>query len=314
MTESLRDRLAGRWVEVLARLGVPAKFLTNRNCGCPLCGGRDRFRFTPANGLYICNKCGGGDGIDLVMRVNKWDFKTAAERIEPLINGVKVFKPRLMSDFDKRRALNELWRSARLVTPETPAGKYLTRRTGITEYPACLRAVDSLRYWDDEKGEARFFPAMIAMVVGFDGRPVNIHRTYLSLAGDKAQVDQPRRLMPGRLPRGCVVRLGEPTDTLGVGEGLESCISAGVLHRVSVWSLLSTSGMEGWEPPIEVSRVIVFGDNDKSLGGQAAAYALGYRLKSLPKRKLQVEVRIPGHDTVQRDWNDVYIDSISNRT
>ena len=52
-------------------LGVPAKALTNRHGPCPVCGGKDRFRFDDkgGRGTWICSTCGAGDGIELVKRL-----------------------------------------------------------------------------------------------------------------------------------------------------------------------------------------------------------------------------------------------------
>jgi putative DNA primase/helicase len=306
VTEPLRDRLAGRWGDVLPQLGIPAEALTNRNCACPLCGGKDRFRFTPSKGLYVCNKCGGGDGINLVMLKNGWDFKTVALHIEPLLGNAKVAKRAAPSEFDRRRALNALWASSKPITPECPAGLYLTARCGIAKYPACLRAVDSLRYWGD--GVARYYPGLVAMVSAPDGRGTSIFRTWLTREGDKASVDVPRRMMPGNVVRGSAVRLWPPhSGTIGVGEGIESCISAAILHKIPVWSLLGTASFQTWIPPEGVKRVIVFGDADKNYAGQAAAYTLAHRLLALPNRPLEVDVRIPGvPEPSGHDWNDVH--------
>lgn len=306
MTDLLRDQLTGRWRSILPHLGIPAKFLNKKNQPCPMCGGKDRARFldTDGNGTWICTHCGAGDGISLVMRKNGWDFKTAKDRIEPLIGAARVAKVApAKTDDDRRRDLNALWQQGRPITRGSPAGLYLTRRTGITEYPDCLRAVDSLRWWDGDG--AKFFPAMIARVSGPDGRPVNIYRTYLTRDGHKAPVDPCRRMMPSPVPRGFAVRLAQATDVLGVGEGIETCICAGLIHGVPMWSLLGTGGMARWVPPPGVIRVVVFGDNDKGYGGQAAAYALGHRLLALPGRPLEVDVRIPGHITTGWDWADM---------
>jgi putative DNA primase/helicase len=54
-----------------------------------------------------------------------------------------------------------------------------------------------------------------------------------------------------------------------------------------------------WQPPPEVQRVIIFGDNDPNYAGQAAAYTLARRLGS---QKLVVEVMFPA--AVGVDWND----------
>ena len=80
----------GRWPAILVALGVPAKLLNRRNQPCPWCGGKDRFRFgAHEDGLWICNVCGGGNGIGFLKRFLKTDFKGVAEAIEGAI-GVGV--------------------------------------------------------------------------------------------------------------------------------------------------------------------------------------------------------------------------------
>jgi Toprim domain len=59
--------------------------------------------------------------------------------------------------------------------------------------------------------------------------------------------------------------------------------------------------LAAWQPPPEAKRIIVFGDNDPSYAGQAAAYALARRLGSDERL---VEVQIPAE--VSADWNDVH--------
>ena len=48
--EPLKDRARGRWPGILTALGVPAKALRNRHGPCPVCGGKDRFRFDDKGG------------------------------------------------------------------------------------------------------------------------------------------------------------------------------------------------------------------------------------------------------------------------
>lgn len=40
----------GRWRAILPRLGLDQSFLTGRHCPCPICGGKDRFRFDDQEG------------------------------------------------------------------------------------------------------------------------------------------------------------------------------------------------------------------------------------------------------------------------
>lgn len=306
-TEPFRSRVVGRWGDVLPQCGIPVKFLNGKNQPCPLCGGKDRARFSnlEGNGTWICSKCGAGDGISLVMKKNGVDFKGAMAIIEPLIGAARVAKAKpARTDKQRRADLNALWKEGRHIAGDSPAGMFLAARTGITEYPDCLRSVDSMRCFAD--GVAIFHPGMIAKVSGPDGKPANVYRTYLTRDGKKAAVDPPRKMMPGPVPPGSAVRLFDHGEHLGVGEGIETCIAASLIHMVPVWATLGTSGLLSWVPPTGVTRVTVFGDNDKGFAGQAAAFALAHRLLALPNRPLDVDVKIPGvPDPSGDDWNDV---------
>ncbi len=122
--------------------------------------------------------------------------------------------------------------------------------------------------------------------------------------GEKAPVEAARRMMPGVIPVGSAVRLGNPEGgKLLVTEGLESAISAGEIHNCPAWALINADRMRAWVPPQGINHVIIAGDNDKSFTGQYSAYCLAQRLVcqfKIPK----VEVSIPMQLGV--DWNDVW--------
>src|SRR5262249_49918290 len=81
------ERARGRWREILPVLGIAATFLRNRHGPCPLCGGKDRFRFDDKNGdgTYFCNQCGAGTGVILVRKRHRWDHATACSAIDDII-------------------------------------------------------------------------------------------------------------------------------------------------------------------------------------------------------------------------------------
>ena len=286
----LRDRTRGRWLGILPALGISESFLTGKHGPCPLCGGKDRWRWDnrEGRGTWICSQCGAGDGIALVMQKNAWEFREAAKQIDTVIGSASAHAPkRERSDREKRDAMSRLWRSSKAIEADDPVGRYLARRVGLTSFPSCLRTAFHARYQSDPPS---FHPAMIAMVTGPDGRPSTLHRTYLTADGRKASVDAPRRLMPGIVAKGAAIRLAPAGDALGIAEGIETALSATALFGVPCWAAVNAGMLAAWQPPPEVRRIPIFGDNDASYTGQAAAYALARRLRS---EGFIVEVEVP---------------------
>jgi putative DNA primase/helicase len=299
----LRERANGRWKSILPALGIDSKYLTGRNTACPMCGGRDRWRFDNkrGDGTWICSHCGAGQGIKLSLMFTGQPFREIASKIEHLIGEAPRETVRQeQSDASKRAALNALWQDGKSIRAGDPVDLWMHHRgIGLSIYPGCLRTCSSTRY---SGPPTSFHPAMLAKVTDATGRPVTIHRTYLTKNGAKANVDKPRMFCPGHIPPGSAVRLAPPGPTLGIAEGIETAFAASKLHHIPVWAALNTTILAQWLPPEGTERVIVFGDNDHGYAGQAAAYALAFRLLT---KNLEVEVRIPGHLTSGDDWNDV---------
>jgi putative DNA primase/helicase len=307
--EPIWDRARGRWPGILAAIGVPAKALRNKHGPCPICGGKDRFRFDDkgGNGTFICSQCGAGNGVKLVqMLKGDCDFKTAAQEIEKHIGAAAVMptdKGQRQDDQKRRDDMAALWKRAKPITLDDPAGLYLNTRLGITTFPANLRQVADERYTEDG-ARPEWFPAMIARVDPSDeariaGERAALHRTYLNREGGKADVGSPRKMM-GAMPTGAAVRLMPHENILGIAEGIETALAASIMFGVPVWAALTADLLQAWEPPAGVETVMVFGDNDHSLTGQAAAFSLGRRLKA---KRLSVMVEMP--QRMGTDWNDV---------
>src|SRR4051812_20138467 len=142
--EPLKERALGRWRGILTSLGVSAKALSNRHGPCPVCGGKDRFRFDDqgGRGTWICSRCGAGDGIELVKRFFNVDFKEAARLIEQQTSAAPVQRNRQQQASDtgqKRDGIIGLWSRSTEITAGDHAGRYLNDRTGIANFPRCLR-------------------------------------------------------------------------------------------------------------------------------------------------------------------------------
>jgi len=92
MAGDLMDAASGQWPRLLIELGgLNPEQLQDRHQPCPACGGTDRYRWDRDDGPrgWFCNQCGGrersgggGNGMDLLLRLTGWDFATAARRIE----------------------------------------------------------------------------------------------------------------------------------------------------------------------------------------------------------------------------------------
>lgn len=192
MTQKIQDIAQGQWPSILGALaGLSADQLTDKHQPCPLCGGKDRYRFDDqdGSGSWFCNQCGGkdksggaGNGMDLLMRRTGWDFKEAAKRIEQHLGIAGPAKPK----------------------PPTRNAENVYRYTD--DFYVCRYAGKSIRplWWNGDKWEFKAPPAP---------RPLyNIGQltvgtgTVLIVEGEKA-ADAATKLYPKAIvttwPSGC---------------------------------------------------------------------------------------------------------------
>lgn len=293
------DAARGKWRGILLSLGIDDKFLANKHGPCPMCGGRDRFRFDNqgGNGGFICGQCGAGNGMDLLMKVKGWTFPEAARAVDEVVGNAAVepIKPE-PDDAECKARMRELWAASKPIQATDMAAGYLALRgVHLDAFPSCLRFVRDCRRTDGLYG-----PAMLALVTAADGSAANIHRTFLGPNG-KADMDNPRALMTGLHPEGSAVRLSPFSGgVIGIAEGIETALAASQRFGVPTWAALTAKRLATWIPPEGTTGVVVFGDCDGSYTGQAAAFSLAHRLKV--RLRLTVDVRIPA--TMGKDWAD----------
>jgi putative DNA primase/helicase len=301
----IRDQGRNKWGSILQHFGVDAKLLTGKHGPCPLCGGRDRFRFDNdgGRGTWICRDgrgpCGSGDGMELVLKVTGLSFADAAKQIREHIGEFTEAKPKREHDpAAVKRDMEALWIGSAPITAADEGGRYLAGRGLPGPYPRDLRFCPSARV--SGHPSRGFLPAIVALVREPNGTVVNIHRTYLE-NNWKARMDDPRRLFPAKLPPGSAIRLGDHGGHLGAAEGIETALAAKRDFGITCWATINSTMMEKFVLPDGVTEFSVFGDNDVKLGGQKAAYALGHRVAVSPNPPL-VRVRIPL--IAGTDWAD----------
>ena len=285
------ERATGCWRQILPQLGIAPGFLVNRHGPCPLCGGKDRFRWDDRDGTgsYYCNQCGPGPGILLARKLNCWDHATACRAIDEII-GRDPPPPREPEQTSRRRdALCD-----RLLAGATDQGivqRYLTGR-GLSTFPAVLRGISRLAYVAGDRFIGHF-PAMIAPVASPDGELRSVHRTYL---GDVPT----RKKLLSAVGTGAAIRLFEPTDELGIAEGIETAIAAHEIFGLPTWATISATIMEGFAPPESIRRLTICADHDATFAGQRSAFVLAHRLHR--DLKIEIEVKVP---QMPGDWLDV---------
>jgi putative DNA primase/helicase len=161
----------------------------------------------------------------------------------------------------------------------------LTRSAALRFHPGMTSLDDRLRR-----------PALLAAITTEDGAVQGVQVTLLSKHGAaKAALPTPRRVIG--LLLGGAVRLDDATDadTLAVGEGVETMLSAADLFGAPAWAALSAHNLSLFEPPPWLRTLVVAVDNDDA--GRAAAAAL----KERAAHGRAVAVRNP--DAPHNDWN-----------
>ena len=297
------DASKGKWRGILMSFGLPETCLKNKHGPCPICTSTDNFRWDnkEGSGSYICT-CGAGKGMDLAMAYTGKDFRECASLIDGMVGNLKVESPKPeMSDAKRRDILRDTYKATQPVEAGDLVHWYLESRcVEDLIYPPALRFAPKLR---DGQGGIR--PCMVAMV-GVPGqeKPVSMHRTFLAPDGSgKAEMEAPRKMMPGDLPDGACVMLSEYTGgPLGIAEGIETAMSASAIFKMPVWATISTAIMSKWMPPEGCTEVSIFADNDAKYGGQMAAYTAAHRMAV---KGISVTVHVP--PKAGEDWNDIHI-------
>lgn len=297
---------ADGWREILLASGIDEKHLRNRHGPCPACGGKDRFRFDNRHGRgdWICNHCGSGDGFRLLMNAMRIDFAEARKLVmstaglresAPVQYAPRQLTPEPEEISSPTQRVRALLRESCMVDDCEPSRLYLASRK-LWPLPRghSLRAHPSVPYWHEKQCIGRF-PALIAAVRDMGGELVTAHVTYLEPTGEKLRDFEPRKILSAMKGReGCAVPLMPHGDTLGIAEGIETALSAAIMHEVPVWSALNKTLLQKFEPPATVNKLIIFADRD--VAGLDAATKLMERLQE----RVRLVIKTPQSD----DWND----------
>lgn len=205
----IKELARDNWLAILLAAGISAEFLTKKHTACPVCGGKDRFRFTDKDGrgCFICNQCtpDGSDGFGLLAAYRQTDFIGAVRFVADYLGGSAVLaiapdaaaiaerQARELAEqrraWEKAKAENfALWNNSHPISNGCTVALYLRHRgLNLAGYPKTLRFNSSVPYWDKPCGKLiklGDFPAMIAAVQAPDGMTIALHKTHLKANGN----------------------------------------------------------------------------------------------------------------------------------
>ena len=269
--ERVLEDAKGRWYGILRHFGIEVG--DGKHTACPVCGGKDRFRFDDKDGRgsWICNQCGAGDGLALLMKITNTDFIEACTEVSKIVGTVdQRLKPESPPSPEK---LREMFVNSQPIKPGDPVTAYLKAR-GLSDFPKMLRYGKTWEYETKQDQDA-----MLAVFSLADGEAVTIHRTFIK-DGKKLDIESSKKVMPPlkKMTGGAVRLYPGPGEMLGVTEGIETAIAVHQMYDIPVWAALSATLMESFEPPAWANVIEVFSDNDRNYTGQRAAYILANRL------------------------------------
>jgi putative DNA primase/helicase len=237
-------------------------------------------------GSYFCSGCGAGTGIHLLALTQQISHQDAWRKVESVIGMAMEIKP-VATDYRKR--IKEILASCQ---PDDGQIKSYFKSRGL-ETPQ--NAFLGKYYLENE------LTSCIVLKAAKGNKLAGLHCTYLR---DGKKVGRRMYCVEEGSMNGSAIRLAPlvDSDTLLVGEGVETVLSAMKLTGLPGWSAMDAGKLEKVEIPKHIKRVVIASDNDHSFTGQASAYLLAKRLKL---SGLDTRVMIPA-DT-GKDFNDVLL-------
>ena len=305
-------------MEILTTLGVDSKYLTGKHGPCLFCNGKDRWRFHrndeyEINGAWLCNKCGHGDGFALLQRFKGWDFKTVVKEVNAILGNCTNAKQEQGLPVDKMFRIRQIYKES-VPLEGTLAEKYLKTRCLLPDrawlrdlrfnpnlyVPAAIHKTDA---------EKMVSAALVCVTRSSSMDASGIQATFLNQNAEKQFCIEDGKKMVwsrwnyGQISNGVWIGPREGADACVVSEGIETCLSAIQMAQKPGWACLGKGTFRNWNPETKCGphkKVLIYGDNDRSYGGQAAAYQMSERLTGLG---FTCEVHIPPN--AGEDWNEL---------
>ncbi|MDU2782953.1 MAG: toprim domain-containing protein, partial [Enterobacter sp.] len=278
---------AGNWPYVLAGLSIDVPDSSRRHAPCPACGGTDRFRFDDnGRGIFICNQCGAGDGLDLIKRVNNCDT-TEAARLAADVLGIDYRAAETdPTAASRRREQMESERQQREQERQKQAAESALIAKGLDGFIFPLLPDGSvLLELEDESG------AVAAAQT-------------ITPQGEK-------RLLTGSAKRGAyhAVNAPESPQSVLIAEGLATALSVHLMRpdaltvaAIDAGNLIHVAGVMRRKHP--QSQIIIAADNDHpTAASETGATNIGKEAAEKAALSVAGWVSLPPTDS-KADWDD----------
>ena len=283
-TRHVKESAFGQWDYILRQLldciddtQVDTR-LRSKGTPCPNCGGTDRYSFkSNDDGGWGCRHCGGGDGFELLKRVNGWTFSEAVKAVAEL----------LLID-----APEDSWIGKRSVSkaskPTRDNGKSFDEVKKL-EHQYHKKAAYALQLWNNSPPADSSHPYLISHhLPPFDLKqtqhPIygwcllvplfNEQGTLMNL--EQINQDGMKRPIKGGQKKGCFYQFGQQTWTIYISEGWATgaAVHLGRSYNPCVIAAMSSTNLEA---VTEItlrrhpdSRIVIVADHDYP--GLKAAY------------------------------------------
>jgi putative DNA primase/helicase len=278
-----------RWPQILTQLGISVPE-NNKHGPCPICGGKDRFRFDDklGRGTWICNQCRHGDGLDLVARANACDLLSAARLVAGLTLAPSTTPAR------EKAPLRPIGERAQQLLSAAREGKspYLAGK-GHLHNATMLNAQSPLTV-----GGATFgHDALILPVQSVTGELVG--GQLINAGGEK-------RLLPGTQMKGAFIALNtsHETTTIVITEGYATALTLSLAANNMVVAAMSANNLRNVALALKNrypdSCIILAGDHDLHSDGSANT---GMEQAVLAAQAVNGWVSFPPGD-IACDWDD----------
>ena len=280
----------GLWSQLLPALGISIN-ACGRHGACPVCGGKDRFRFDnqDGRGTWLCNQCGAGDGLNLVEKALAVNTKEAAVRVAGMLGMLPQATPAGPGKpEDKASAQTDAAERAQALIAAA-----VSRTDNAYLLSKGLYDTQSLTLSAGLRCGGISFAAgdLLVPLTGEDGTAVNVQ--LISATGDK-------RTLPGGRVKGAWHLAGRPDGkTLWLTEGYATGLTVHRLTGQAVYVALSANNLPALAAQLRQvypdALMLIAADRDDNDTGQLkaeeAAKACGGKAALPP---------------VNGDWNDVW--------